>query len=156
MERKELIKKILRETEDLDFLSSYHKKASDIGTKIKQDLPKMGTGINKITKNFGTVPLSSLDKSWNTSALWGTSETLTALADKIQHMIHTGKAEGIKRMIDAIVTGREKTLYRIAGQGAVHPGERESLGKGHFRWNYRAYQLTPNELEQVKNFFGYN
>ena len=118
----------------------------------------MDNSISKITGNFGTIPSSSLDKSWDTSALWGTSASLTALANKIQHMIQTGKAEGIKRMVDAIVTGRQKTLYRISPPNEYNDGKRskESLGPGHFRWNYQAYQLTPKEIEQVRNFFGYN
>lgn len=156
MERKELIKKILKENEDLDYLNTYHKKAIDIGYKIKQDLPKTGLNVNKITDNFATISSSLLDNGWSTKSLLGISEALNALADKIQHMIQTGKAEGIKRMVDAIVTGREKTHYRINGKKSVRPGERESLGKGHFRWNYQTYTLTPKELEHLKNYFGYN
>lgn len=158
MERKELIKKILHESEDLDYLSTYHRKAIDIGDKIKKELPKMGTNFNKISHNFGTISSSEIGNTWDTSSLFGQSEALSALSNKIQHMIQTGKAEGIKRMIDAIVTGRQKKLYHISRPDEHNHGKRtkESLGPGHFRWNHKAYQLTPKEIEQIRNYFGYN
>lgn len=149
MERTELIKKILKENEDLDFLDTHWKKLNDIGSNIKTNLPKTGSISKPIGDKLHTVQFSDLDNSWDIQLLYGKSNTLTALADKIQNMIFRGRSDSIKRMVESIANNNVKTLYKIHQDGS-----KESLGKGHFRWNDQAYVLTPRELEQVKIFFG--
>jgi hypothetical protein len=150
--------KPLKENEDLDFLDSYWKRAKDIGGRISSELPKTGENFNKISTNFGTTSYSNLDSKWSVNDLFGSSENLTALANKISHMIQTGKADSIKRMIESIVTGDVKTLYHISkpNQWDGNKRTKSSLGKGHFRWNSQAYTLTPKEIQIVKNYFGMN
>ena len=145
---KDLIKKILKEEIDggLGYIDTHYNemksKLEKIKDRIKNELPLIGEPL----KSDGKLkPVNYKDlESWSTS---GKSDTLTALADKLIHMIDTGKSHSIKPMLKAIVSGRIKKLkkpdiYRT-----------ESLGKGHFRWNNRAYTLTNNEIEKIKQFF---
>jgi hypothetical protein len=144
------IKKILREySEDLEFIDSYwketNKRLAGIINKIKTELPV----LKKPTSDdegliLKTVNFSDMEDSWK----GGTSDGLNALADKISHMIYTGKSDGIKRMIEKIATGRIKSLSKPDALFGA-----EYLGKGHFRWNNQAYVLTPKEIERVKEFF---
>lgn len=90
-----------------------------------------------------TMNYSDIDK-WTTH---GKSDSLTALADKIKHMIRTGKSDGIKRMLEKIATGRIKSLSKPDRH------ESEFLGRGHFRWNNQAYKLTQKEVDRVKEYF---
>jgi hypothetical protein len=59
------------------------------------------------------------------------------------------------RMIEAIASNNIKTLYKISRPNEWDGGKRtkESLGKGHFRWNDRAYTLNEKELEYLRKFF---
>lgn len=148
---KELIKQILKEeTEDLHYIDTYWKemnqKLEGIINRITTELPMMkSVPVKKETKsNLNLVQYSDMDK-WGGEA--GRSDSLSALADKIKHMIRTGKSDGIKRMLEKIATGRIKSLSKPRHYDS------EFLGRGHFRWNDKAYRLTPKEIERVKEYF---
>jgi hypothetical protein len=149
---KELIKKILKEeSEDLHYLDTYwketNKRLDSIINKIITELPVMGsTKVNDVDSDskIKTINYSDMDK-WSTD---GKSDSLMALANKIIHMIRTGKSDGIKRMLEKIATGRVKSLSKPR-----HFSDSEFLGRGHFRWNDSAIKLTQKEINRVKEFF---
>jgi hypothetical protein len=156
MDRKELIRKVLKENEDLDFLDTHWKKVNDIGTNISSNLPNTGNVVKKIGDKLGAVKFSDIDGTWNVKDLLGKSDALTALANKIRNMILRGRSDSIKRMVQSIANNNIKTLYKVPKSEDIRDGgqKRNSLGKGHFRWNDQAYTLTTKELQALKDFFG--
>lgn len=138
---------LLESSEDLEFIDNYwretSKRLNNIIDKIENELPII-YDTESIGDNLSLVNSSDLSDTWSKT---NKSTSLQALADKITHMIRTGKSDGIKRMLEKIATGRVKSLSK--------PGfnDSEFLGKGHFRWNWKAYTLTPKEIERVKEFF---
>jgi hypothetical protein len=56
-------------------------------------------------------------------------------------------------MLKSIVECGVKTQYRYKNKKGNSEWERGSLGKGHFRWDFRAYTLNPKEIKKVKEFF---
>jgi hypothetical protein len=147
---KELIKQVLREeTKDLRYIDTYwremNKKLDGIINRITTELPIIkGNNPEKVSDSkLNIIQYSDMDK-WTSS---NKSDSLVALADKIKHMIKTGKSDGIKRMLEKISTGRIKSLSKPDRH------ESEFLGRGHFRWNNQAYKLTPKEVERVKEYF---
>lgn len=148
---KELIKKVLKEeTEDLHYIDTYwremNQKLEGIIKRITTELPMMkSVPVKKETNSkLKLVQYSDID-NWGVDV--GRSDSLTALADKIKHMIRTGKSDGIKRMLEKIATGRIKSLSKPKHYDS------EFLGRGHFRWDNKAYRLTPKEIERVKEYF---
>jgi hypothetical protein len=146
---KELIKRVLKEeTEDLMYIDTYwskmQKRLDDIIFRIENELPKIKNVEKSNDSGLNVINYSDLGNSWETN---GESSSLKALADKITHMIRTGKSDGVKRMLEKIATGRIKSLRQ--------PGtwESEYLGKGHFRWNHQSYKLTDDEVKRVKEYF---
>lgn len=149
---KELIRKVLKEqTEDLEFIDTYWKNINDrlekIIFKIRNELPQITNAdeIKSIGDNLSTIPYSKMGDEWTTD---GKSKNLTALSDKITHMIRSGKSDGVKRMLEKIASGRVKSLSQPS-----RFSDNEFLGKGHFRWNHRAYLLNKKEIDRVKEFF---
>lgn len=96
---------------------------------IKKSQDNAMTGLVKTFESLGT-------------------EGLKALADKIVTMVKKGDNPNIMPMLAKIATGRIKTLYKVNKYSAWV--EKESLGKGHFRWNYKAYTLTEKEIAFLK------
>jgi hypothetical protein len=149
---RDLIKKVLKEeTEDLKYIDTYwsdmKKRINDITNRIVTELPKLHDGLVRDDESkINLVNYSDLDNSWDAS---GYSDSLKALADKISHMITTGKSDGVKRMLEKISTGRIKSLSKPS-----RGRDSEFLGRGHFRWNDQAYKLTNKEIQRVKEFFG--
>lgn len=150
---KDLIKKVLKEeTDDLQFIDTYwretNKRLESIIKKIETELPVI-TPIEISDVDSGgrlkTIKYSEMDR-WSSD---GKSDSLAALADKIKHMIRTGKSDGIKRMLEKIATGRIKSLSKPSGG----PYDSEFLGRGHFRWNDQAYVLNREEIERVREYF---
>lgn len=147
---KELIKQVLREeTRDLEYIDNYWREMSinldNIIKRITTELPIINSNEPKQVPDskLKTIQYSDMDK-WSSS---NKSDSLVALADKITHMIKTGKSDGIKRMLEKIATGRIKSLSKPGGY------ETEFLGRGHFRWNNKAYILTTKEIERIKEYF---
>lgn len=138
---------LLESSKDLEFIDNYwretSKRLNNIIDKIKNELPII-YDTESIGDNLSLVNSSDGNDTWSGT---NKSTSLEALANKIIHMIRTGKSDGIKRMLEKIATGRVKSLSK--------PGvyDSEFLGKGHFRWNWKAYTLTPKEIERVKEFF---
>lgn len=134
---------------DLEYLDSHwretSKKLEDIIDKLKNELPYLkNQRPTKVSDKLRVAKHSDMEDEWNVE---GKSTSLDALANKIVHMIRTGKSDGVKRMVEKIATGRIKSLSQ------PRRNDNEYLGKGHFRWNWKAYTLTPREIERVKEFF---
>lgn len=69
------------------------------------------------------------------------SQTLIALFDKIEHMVNDiGCPNSVLPMLKAILKGTKKIKYPSLKTSAVC----------HFRWNWRFYTLTPNELKIIE------
>lgn len=143
---------------DLEFLDSYWEKAKAISDKIQAELPIMNPNNKPVSKGkLSFINFSELD-SWSVTdimmKLYGKSKTLEILANKIQDMIYKGRGNDVKDMVAKIATGRIKTHYKpkpiILHQD---DGKRESLGKGHFRWNWQVYTLTDQEIQFLKLYF---
>ena len=136
---------------DLDYLENHwaqkEKRLEAIITKLKE-LPKMEGRVTEVAKGLATVSYSKIGNTWGFVAY--ESEGLKALSDKIVHMIRTGKSDGIKRMVEKIASGRIKKLSQINNSSFFLI---LYLGKGHFRWNYKAYVLSKEEIEKLKTFF---
>jgi len=137
----------------LDYIDTHWKKYTDIGHNIRKNLPDVRTGNEReVGKRLRVKPYSELE-NWNIKDLSGFSSNLDALAEKITHMMYTGKGDSIKPMLNSIVNKGVKTQYRFKNKKGDKDLERGSLGKGHFRWNWRAYTLTDREINKVKDFF---
>lgn len=150
-----IVKRVIEEqdgSDDLDYIDSHWKKYTDIGSNIRKNLPDLTTGDEtEVGKHLRTTSFSKLNDTWKLSDLYGISSNLDALARKITHMMYTGKGDSIKPMLQAIVKG-PKTQYRYKNKKG-NDAERGSLGKGHFKWDFRAYTLNDREIKKVKEFF---
>ena len=142
---------------DLYFLTNYWKEAKNIAFKIKQDLPKtISTQAKSISKTglLCFIKYSDIEHSWSVNDLlakvYGKSPTLEILADKISYMINMGRGNDVKNMVEEICTGRIKSLSHITTSKGLNS---TYLGKGHFRWNYKAHTLNKKEIEHLKNYF---
>jgi hypothetical protein len=56
-------------------------------------------------------------------------------------------------MLKSIVNNGVKTQYRFKNKKGNSELERGSLGKGHFKWNWKAYTLNDREIKKLKEFF---
>lgn len=146
---------LTEETVDLKFLDTHwkqmHNALSAIVRRIVTELPKVNDNVvkNDPDSKMGVVNYSDVKGSWSTKSLInGHSESLDALADKIKHMVNTGKSDSIKRMLEKIATGRIKSLSKPSRYN-----DDEFLGRGHFRWNEKAYKLSSEEIARVKEYF---
>lgn len=150
---KQLIKKILKEhVEDLEFLDSYHRRTKEIGDKILLELPRLGDNTTiKSTNGLGMIDYKNIG-DWDVNLNeFKISKNLNALARKLEHMIRTGKADSIKRMLESICKNNIKTLYKPSG--SYEQTKRNSLGKGHFRWDDTAITLSTEEIKRVCDYF---
>lgn len=147
--------------DDLDFLETYWVRVNTIGEKIKKELPFISSETKMFGNHLQIVQFKDLE-NWSLKPN-GKSDSLVALADKINTMIHSGRAKDVKPMVMKIVSGRIKKLTKPIGrreilfnmENPVHGKyTAEFLGHGHFRWNYRAYSLTEIELKRLKEYFG--
>ena len=77
----------------------------------------------------------------------GGGPTLKALADKIFHMAcYIGSPSSVIPFLSAITTRGIKTQTR---PGHSYENEGENLGKGHFRWDWKAQTLNNNDLAHL-------
>lgn len=129
-------------TSDLDYLDNHYKRLMEYKDNIKKELPinKLVTK-RKIGKHLSLVKFSDLNNNWNTSDI---SSNLKALANKIVRMIEKGGSPNVRPMLVAISQNNIKSLKSPTCG---------SLGKGHFRWNWKAYTLNESEIKRVKEFF---
>lgn len=149
---------------DLSFLNEYHNKLKTIANNIVENLPILDNKqIVKKHKEYNflcTIQYKDLTDWKPKISDKRISRNLEQLADKLRHMIYTGKADSIKPMLIAITNNNVKTLYK-KGKGNqptisnnnFDEVKRTSLGKGHFRWNESAITLTNEEINHVKKFF---
>ena len=136
--------------EDLIFLETFQSKVKAIGLKIEEELPQYRESISVKPGKLTTIKYSKLE-DWDVRGMIsGRSRPLERLCNKINHMIRKGNAEGIKRMLDKIATGRIKSLSKPRYPNSIY------LGRGHFRWDDSAVTLTNEELERIRVYFKYN
>lgn len=149
-----MIKKIIKEEINdfdggLEYIDSYYNemkaKLDNIKSRMLKELPIIGEPKGE-NDTIRTIKYSDTE-SWGANP--HISDTLTALAHKIEHMIDTGKSHSVKPMLRSIVSNNIKKLKK-----PTYTGGFESLGKGHFRWNFgKVYTLTSKEIQRVKEFF---
>ena len=166
---------------ELEFLGNYWEEAKNIAYDILHNLPNCTENskglkfINKesVIKMF-LVNYSEIGNSWSVEDILrkvsGKSKNLEVLADKIFYMVHKGRSNDVKPMIEKICTGRIKSLYKGCSKAQIKSNElrnsddirkrlgstnymRENLGKGHIRWNNQAYVLNELELNHLKTYF---
>lgn len=147
----------MKSCNDLNFLTNYWKEAKNIAFKIKKDLPQtIGTQAKSISKTglLCFIKYSDIETSWSVNDLlakvYGKSPTLEILADKISYMINMGRGNDVKNMVEKICTGKLKSLSHITTSKGLH---NTYLGKGHFRWDYKAHTLNKKEIEHLKKYF---
>jgi hypothetical protein len=144
----------LNDNGGLDYIDTHWDKYKGIGHNIRKNLPNVTTGNEReVGIHLRTKPYSELESNWNIKDLVGISSNLDALSEKITHMMYTGKGDSIKPMLQSIVNNGIKTQYRFKNKKGNSELERGSLGKGHFRWNWRAYTLNDREIKRLKEFF---
>lgn len=161
----------MKAVNDLDFLSLFWAEAKAIGQRVINDLPKGSIHYSdtlvkvnpQSTIKMFLVPYSQLGNSWSVETilnrLGGDSETLKVLADKINYMILEGRANDVKPMLEKICSGRIKSQthkVKKVYEKSKHLSEtyhNNYLGKGHFRWNFKAHILTESEIKRVKQYF---
>lgn len=166
---------------DLDFLENYWKDTKAIADKIKNEMP-LGTAdknsLKFLNKDSGSkifiVNFSDLKDSWDpntvASKIAGKSKNLEALSDKIHYMILKGRAADVKPMIEKICSGRIKSFSQGLSKSQIKTNNlkfsddlrerlvsvtynKEFLGRGHFRWNFRVYTLDNFEINHLKKYF---
>ena len=151
---------------DLDFLTNYWKEAKNIAFKIRKNLPQtISTQAKSISKTglLCFIKYSDIEHSWSVNDLlakvYGKSPTLEILADKISYMINMGRGNDVKNMVEKICTGRIKSLtkktagHNIDKKHIADVYHNDFLGRGHFRWNYKAHTLNKKEIEHLKKYF---
>lgn len=76
---------------------------------------------------------------------------IKALSDKIHHIcLNIGSPVSVIPLLQAILKG-VKNLKQPSG----YPDEEGTpYGKGHFRWDWKAYTLMPLELDKVRGLLG--
>jgi len=149
----------MKSCKDIDFLDNYWIEAKRIADDTKSNLSQgVGTKRKPIFSKGGIkmyiVKFSDLKNTWlpediiyNVS---GRSKTLSVLADKICTMIYKGRADAVKPMLRAIVSNNVKKLVKGKGGWST---KNESLGHGHFRWNYGVHTLNSMEIRHLKTYF---
>lgn len=157
----------MKACKDIDFLDSYWNEAKRIADNIKDTLPNgIGNERKPVFSKGGIkmyiVKFSDLKDTWLPKdiiyGIAGKSQTLSILADKIHYMIHKGRANDVKPMVESICNNTIKKLTQISGatkkqkeySRAYH---NEHLGYGHFRWNRQAHTLNVMEIRHLKEFF---
>lgn len=150
---------------DIVFLDTYWKEAKNVAQRITKELPQLNEPQVKSTGKLYFIKFSDITDSWSVKdllcKLYGKSPNLEVLADKISSMIYKGNADSVKQMLEKICTGRVKNLKQpdlnrsTIDNNGVRTAEKfsETLGKGHFRWNRRAYTLTDAEIKHIKQYF---
>lgn len=146
--------------EYLEFISTYHNKLNLIKENIKHELA-CGHKKNDQIGKLEFINFSDLN-DWSPFKKYHENLNLKALADKICHMIDNGDAPNILPMIISISNNSIKSLSQPhipspqwdKNGNVTYKKSSEYLGKGHFRWNYRAYKLTNDEINVVKKYFG--
>jgi hypothetical protein len=137
-------------TKDLEFLDSYWKELKRISIDIQNNLPKRSNNNNivKIGKKLNLISYLNLD-DWSVDSLLKSSyRNLIPLAEKIKHMIKTGKSDSIRPMLYAICySGIRKQ------SNPSNDSDKKFLGFGHFRWNSSAIMLTTEEINKIKEYF---
>jgi hypothetical protein len=151
----------MRACNDINFLDSYWSEAKKIATTIEENLP-IGIGEQRqpLYSEGGVkmyiVNFSDLKDSWLPQDIIndvsGRSTKLMALANKISVMIHKGRGDAVKRMVNAICFNGTKKLTRYHNYGTKHQ-QGDFLGYGHFKWNGQAYTLNAMEIKHIKNYF---
>lgn len=94
----------MKTCDDLTFISTYWNELKSVCERIETELPKVNkpNKIKRISKKFGLIKFSDLE-NWDVKSLFNSnSPKLTALADKISHMIQKGDAPNIKPMLERI------------------------------------------------------
>jgi hypothetical protein len=139
---------------DLDFLSNHWKHAEDIASTIVHELPVGETKVRMIGKHLGVIMFSDM-QNWSVKDMDGKSTNLKILADKISNMIYKGDAVNVQPMIRSIVQRgiKKQSKPPSADNKRNHGDTAEFLGFGHFRWNNMAIELTPTEVQRVKEYF---
>lgn len=114
----------------------------------------------KIGANLFIVQYIDIKDSWlPKDILLGESENIKALASKVKHMLNVHyDPDSVMRMLTSIMSNTVKSLKQpTTGFYDMYLDKRmnksEHLGYGHFRWNYQAYTLTDEEIEELKKIF---
>jgi hypothetical protein len=138
---------ISKNKENLEFLSSYWGKIKIIKKELI-DLPNNFDNKLKKTKYkfIYTKNFSELE-NWS---IHHKNITLCVLIDKIIYMIDKGRSIDIQPMLISICNN---TVRKHTWKNPMGLSKGEFLGYGHFRWNYQAYILTPQEIIHLKSFF---
>lgn len=162
----------MKAVKDLDFLSLFWAEAKAIGQRVKTDLPKGSVHYSNTLKEVNPnsavkmflVPYSQLGDTWSVehilNRLGGDSKTLKVLADKINYMILQGRANDVKPMLESICNNNVKSLTKGKSKSDLKNFKEfnttchaQYLGKGHFRWDFKAHTLTDIEIKRVKEYF---
>ena len=112
----------------------------------KKKLPIKTIKAVKIGKYLHVVHYKDIN-NWDVKSFLGKSTALKALADKINTMIHKGDAVNVEPLLKRLLNHKKKLNQ------PSNNDNKKFMGYGHFRWNYQCYELTPEELQRVKNYF---
>ena len=145
----------LKKQNDLEFLDTYWVKANRIASDFKRYVKQKNKNskLKKESTYLHTIQYSDLNL-WGAEHYFNTSANLQVLAEKIIWMVKLNRSDSIKRMIESIANNNLKTIYHINAKDKIKQfGKKESLGKGHFRFNHRAYILSKEEIKILKEYF---
>jgi len=143
---------------DTNFVDTYHQRLKAMANAVVNDLAKKEpTGkVKKVGTLLSVIKYSDMNGVWYNSE-WFNSRSvgLQALANKVAYMLEKGRGDSILPMLESIANNNIKKLYhpyseysiKIAKEFEDNPQKRESLGKGHFRWDFKAITLS---LEDVR------
>ncbi len=143
---------------ELDFLERSHKMRDVVYKNIDAALSMDTNPHLEKVDGFKLISFIQFSKLESWSVPKKQSETLKALSKKIYHMIFDiGCPNSVRPMLEKIATGRIKTLTQPVSKGyhTLYPKGHSELngqhiGRGHFRWDYKAYMLNSYELESVR------
>ena len=123
--------------------------------------------LKKVGTHLCVIKYSDMDGLWYHSEWFNNrSVNLQALANKIAYMMQKGDGDNILPMLNSIAKNNIKTLYHVftdRNDDEFYDDEfnlentlqkKESFGKGHFRWDFKAYTLTLDEINIMKKYFG--
>lgn len=142
---------------ELDFITNYNKIKNKVLISLLEDLPmrkKPGTFLKK-KKGFKHLMFinSKYLGNWAVHDNKEQSNSLIALAGKITHMVNDiGCPNSVLPMLQKIATGRIKHFSKKESRKSKYKQGADPLGRGHFRWNYKVYTLTKEELTHLNAF----
>lgn len=122
-----------------------------LANKSKAEVTAFQSMCNSILNNYTKLSKEKLIYKFNNySSVQKSQPALLGLFDKLHHMTFSlYSPQSIPGFLTRIVTKPIKVISK-----PEYKEQPEIYGKGHFRWDWKAYTLNDNELQAIRIYLG--